>query len=81
MSQNGIVSFADYKNGLRLRWRYEDTRPALYISSTVAGYQKIARVVKSIIERDILINDYDDSLQRYQELLHKAAIHDATLEH
>jgi hypothetical protein len=80
-SQNGIVSFADYKNGLRLRWRYEDTWPALYISSTIAGYQKIACMIKSITERDKFINDYDESLKRYQELLHKATIHDATLEH
>ena len=43
------------------------------ISSPVVTYQKMVRVVKGIIERDILINDYDASLQRYQELLHKAA--------
>jgi hypothetical protein len=79
-SQKGTVSIAEYKNGLRLRWRYDGTRPALYVSSSVANYQRIAHVVKGMIERDILIDNYDVSLLRYQEILQKAAIHDATLE-
>jgi integrase len=80
-SQKGTVSIAEYKNGLRLRWRYDGARQALYVSSTVANYKRIAQTVKGIIERDIVAGDYDESLHRYQDLLHKAAIHDATLEH
>jgi integrase len=80
-SQKGTVSIADYKNGIRLRWRYAGSRQALYLSSAISNYRRIANVVKSIIERDLLIGDYDETLQRYHELLHKAAIHDATLEH
>lgn len=80
-AQKGTVSIAAYKNGLRLRWRFEGNRPDLYISSSVADYTRIAYVVKGVIERDILIGDYDESLKRYQELLRKAAIHQATLEH
>jgi integrase len=80
-SQKGTVSISDYKNGLRLRWRYDAKREALYISSSVASFKKIANTVKGIIERDILMDDYDHSLQRYHDLLQKAAIHDATLEH
>ncbi|RYF97391.1 MAG: site-specific integrase [Chitinophagaceae bacterium] len=80
-SPKGTVSIAPYRSGLRLRWRYNNARPALYISSSTASYQKIAIVIKGIIERDILTGDYDDSLQRYHDLLQKAVIHDATLEH
>ena len=79
-AQKGTVSISHYKQGLRLRWRYNNKRPELYISSSVVNYTKIAHAVKGIIERDIIIGNYDESLVRYNELLHKAAIQDATLE-
>ncbi|MGN6164969.1 MAG: hypothetical protein ACTHOF_10555 [Flavisolibacter sp.] len=79
-SQKGTVSVSPYKNGVRLRWRYSDKRQALYISSSIANHQKIAHVIKGIIERDILIGDYDETLNRYHELLTKATLYDSTLE-
>ena len=46
----GSVSVSTYKKGLRLRWRINNSRQALYISFAVSGYQAKAQIVKNVIE-------------------------------
>jgi hypothetical protein len=59
--------------------RYNGGLQALYISSTVTNYQHVAQMVTGMIERGIVTRNCKKSLLRSQDILQKAAIHDATL--
>jgi len=64
-NQKGTVSVENFKNRIRLRWRYQGKR----FSLSLWHYSKVnlleARKVALQIERDILLNSFDPNLGKY----------------
>jgi integrase len=79
-TSKGCVSISDYKQGLRLRWNFKESRRELYIPATITNRLRVAQAIKSIIETDIISNGFDDSLQRYKSLIHKGALQESSID-
>lgn len=75
-TSKGSVSVSSYKNGLRIRWRYNGLRPEIYVPPSVPDFATIASLVKTCIEKDLSSGNYDETLRRYRAFLEfeKAAL-------
>lgn len=69
----GSITIQNYKNRIRLRWRYQSKRYSINLSS----YNKLnllkARKIVIQIEQDIAIDAFDFSLMRYRSELGRTA--------
>jgi integrase len=79
-SLKGSVSIGPAKGGLRLRWMYGNKRHELYVAPSLPKFEQTAYTLKTIIEQDLITSDYDDTLQRYKELLKRAALQELVQE-
>lgn len=70
----GSVSITDYRSGYRLRWKIQSQRKELYVPSNVPDALTSAQIIKIAIEQDIREGSYDTSLNRYKQLIEKAAL-------
>lgn len=66
------VTVRPYKDGLRIRWRVKDQRPQLYITQRLSDYRQKAEKIKKVIAQDLHNEVYDETLQRYKNLLEDA---------
>lgn len=75
-SSKGSVSISPYRNGLRIRWRYNSQRQVIYVPPSVPDLETTASLIKSCIEQDLLSGEYDENLKRYKAFLEfeKAAL-------
>ncbi|NDE09492.1 MAG: site-specific integrase, partial [Chitinophagia bacterium] len=64
-SQKGLVVITNYKERLRLRWRYAGNRYSINLSAFNKINQLEAKRVALTIEQDMVTNNFDYSLIRY----------------
>lgn len=65
-SQKGAVSIQEYRNRLRLRWRYNGTRYTLSHSFCSELNLIAARKLALQIEQDMILGQFDETLSRYK---------------
>lgn len=64
----GSVIASEYKDRIRIRWRYEGKRFQFYVSPSVSDHVTTASIIATIIEKDLEAGCFDPSLTRYREL-------------
>jgi integrase len=61
-----VVSLGEFKNRIRLRWRYQKIRFTLYVGSVNAEVLKQAKWLAQVITIDIESHRFDLTLERYR---------------
>jgi len=64
-NQKGTVSIENYRERVRLRWRYQTKRYSLNLSNYNKSTLLQAKKVALLIEQDIVNNQFDFTLRRY----------------
>ncbi|MCX6300487.1 MAG: DUF3596 domain-containing protein [Bacteroidetes bacterium] len=65
----GTVSIENFKDRVRLRWRYQGKRYTLSLFQYNKTNLKEGRKIAVKIEQDILYQQFDDSLKKYKNEL------------
>lgn len=65
-NQKGTVSIENYRERIRLRWRFQGIRYALNLSAYTKVNLIQARKTASVIEQDMALGNFDNSLAKYK---------------
>jgi integrase len=65
-NQKGTVSIENYRERIRLRWRFQGVRYALNLSAYTKVNLIQAKKIASVIEQDMALGNFDNSLAKYK---------------